>query len=322
VIEVNDGIRVKGMKLWLDARRKKHVSFVSHAHTDHIRSHDEIITSEKTVRFIRHRGIKGKITSLPYHQPMDLEGGRITIFPSGHILGAAQIMIDTDEGKKVVYTGDLRVVGGETAERIEIKRCDILIIEATYGDPRYVFPEKEEVVAHIVTFVEGCIGREFVPLFFAYPLGKAQEVIKILFDRGYIPLVHPRIAQIATLYEELGMDLGGYMTFLTGEKCPPGSVLIFPPSARNEAAAIPKKKTAMLTGWAMDSDAKYRFGVDEAIPLSDHADYTELVGYIMVAQPEKVYTTHGSPKFASILRKRGVEALHLKESFKGVTPSF
>lgn len=315
MIEVSAGIRVKGMKLWLDARRRKQVSFISHAHADHIRSHGEIIASERTVRFLRHRGIRGTITPLPFHQPMAVEGGRITLFPSGHILGAAQIVIDTESGEKVVYTGDLRVVGGETAERVQIKKCDILIIEATYGDPRYVFPDRDEVIAQLISFVEGCFDSGLTPLLFAYPLGKSQEAMKILFRRGYIPLVHPSIAEIATLYEDLGVDLGGYMTFWPGEKCLPGSVLIFPPGARGEAAAVTKKRTAVLTGWALDKDTKYRLGVDEAIPLSDHADYTELVGYILASQPKKVYTTHGCPKLASILRSRGIEALHLEGAF-------
>ena len=32
-----------------------------------------------------------------------------------------------------------------------------------------------------------------------------------------------------------------------------------------------------VTGWAMDQNAKYRLGVDYALPLSDHADYDQLI---------------------------------------------
>ncbi len=37
---------------------------------------------------------------------------------------------------------------------------------------------------------------------------------------------------------------------------------------------------AVLTGWAMDGSAKHRLGVDEAFPLSDHADYNDLIRHV------------------------------------------
>ena len=315
MIEVNDGIRVKDMDLWLDAARKKKLSFISHAHSDHIRNHEEIITSENTARLLLNRGIKGSIIALPFHQPMDVAGGRVTLFPSGHILGSAQIMIETKGGINIVYTGDLKVLKGETAERVEIRQCDILIIESTYGDPFYVFPEREEVISQLISFVQDSIREKCLPVIFAYPLGKAQEVTRILLNHDYTPLVHPYISAISAVYEDLGVDLSGYKTFHAERQCQPGSVLIFPRGARGELDHVEKKKTAMVTGWALDRDARYRFGVDTTIPLSDHADYAELVGYIMVARPQKVYTTHGSPKLASILSSRGIDAKHLEGAF-------
>lgn len=314
MIEVNNGIRVTGMDLWLDATRKKQLSFISHAHSDHIRSHEEIVASESTARLLEHRGITGKITSLPFHTPLDVVGGRITLFPSGHILGSAQIMIETQEGITIVYTGDLKILKGETAERVEIRQCDILIIESTYGDPFYVFPEREEIISQLISFVRDSIDEHCIPVIFAYSLGKAQEVMKILCNNDFIPVVHSSIAAISAVYEDLGVAIGRYRTFHPGGACQPGSVMIFPPGAKMELEPI-QKKTAMITGWALDRDARYRFGVDEAIPLSDHADYAELVGYILVAKPQKVYTTHGSPKLASILRSRGIDAQHLEGAF-------
>ena len=67
----------------------------------------------------------------------------------------------------------------------------------------------------------------------------------------------------------------------------------------------------MLTGWALDERVKSRFPVDEFIPLSDHCDFAELLAYVEIARPKKVYTFHGRPEFAERLRRRGYDAEHL-----------
>ena len=52
-----------------------------------------------------------------------------------------------------------------------------------------------------------------------------------------------------------------------------------------------------VTGWAVDPRAKYRFGVDHAMPLSDHADYDELFEAVARVEPRVVYCTHGPEEF-------------------------
>jgi Cft2 family RNA processing exonuclease len=92
--------------------------------------------------------------------------------------------------------------------------------------------------------------------------------------------------------------------------------LIIPPYIRRSRTIekIPKKRIAILTGWAVDSGSKGWFGVDEAFPLSDHADFSELVEYAKSAEPQKIYTVHGFSEFPDFLRKEGFDAEQLKES--------
>lgn len=42
-----------------------------------------------------------------------------------------------------------------------------------------------------------------------------------------------------------------------------------------------------------------------------HADFVELVAYVLVARPRKVYTLHGPPEFAKHLKAKGIDAEHL-----------
>jgi hypothetical protein len=64
----------------------------------------------------------------------------------------------------------------------------------------------------------------------------------------------------------------------------------------------------IMTGWALLKGANYRYGVDHALPLSDHADFDELLQLVDIVQPKKVYTHHGYPEFAEVLRRRGIDA--------------
>src|SRR5205807_7376057 len=56
------------------------------------------------------------------------------------------------------------------------------------------------------------------------------------------------------------------------------------------------------------------YQVDAAFPLSDHADYTDLIRYVELVKPERVLTLHGfAAEFARDLRERGIEAWALSE---------
>jgi DNA ligase-1 len=96
-----------------------------------------------------------------------------------------------------------------------------------------------------------------------------------------------------------------------------GHVLLFPPS-NGKSLALKKLKvcrTAMMTGWALQPGARYRYQVDEIFPLSDHADYPELIETVETVKPRRVYLVHGyTQEFAADLRARGVEAWTLEKA--------
>lgn len=308
-IEYNKGVRIGGTNLWLDATRRKSLCFVSHAHMDHSVAHSKVVTSRKTARLYSHRCRSNEVVELEYNQPLSIDGASITLFPAGHILGSSQILLERD--RRWVYTGDFRMVKGETAEPIEVKPCDVLVMESTFGRRRYLFPKRDEVVDELLQFVESAHSAGRTPVLYAYSMGKSQEAIKILGDLGYSLSVHEKIYDIAKIYEELGVPLQGYERY--DSETVEGRVVLMPPYARRQSItrAIKRKCTAILTGWAADPGAARRYGVDKAIPLSDHADFVELFAYVLIANPKKIYTLHGPPEFARFLRREGFDAGHL-----------
>ncbi len=123
------------------------------------------------------------------------------------------------------------------------------------------------------------------------------------------------IFRIARIYEEYDVRFGRYELLdpTLGAGGVRGQVVILPPHLRRSQILedIGPCRTAMLTGWAMDRNCRFRYRVDEAIPLSDHADFQELLALARQAAPNKVYTVHGSPEFAKHLRLLGYDAVHL-----------
>jgi Cft2 family RNA processing exonuclease len=94
------------------------------------------------------------------------------------------------------------------------------------------------------------------------------------------------------------------------------TVLIVPPHMRHSLSphVLGPVRSAVFTGWALDSGCVFRYKVDAAFPLSDHADYDELLEMVRLVNPKKVYTLHGfAAQFANSLRTLGYEAQSLTE---------
>ena len=67
------GLHLTGTALALDARRKCELSFISHAHSDHLARHERVIATTPTLRFMAHR--LGKLPAalpVPYNRPFAL----------------------------------------------------------------------------------------------------------------------------------------------------------------------------------------------------------------------------------------------------------
>jgi DNA ligase-1 len=316
VIEVryDRGIYLPEEEIWLDPRDRKPFAFVSHAHSDHIAPHDEIIVSEGTARLMQAR-LPGKRNEhiVPFGQRQTIRGLDLMLLPAGHIFGSAQLFLETKSGS-LLYTGDFKLRPGRSAEPAEWRKAETLIMETTYGRPRYRLPPTEEVIGQIVAFCRDALEAGAVPVLLGYSLGKAQEILCSLTGAGLRPMLHGSVYQMTRIYEQFGQSFCEYERYRADDVA--GRVLICPPSANRSRMLerIRDKRVAMISGWAIDPNAVYRYQVDAAFPLSDHADYSDLLRYVELVEPRRVLTLHGfAAEFARDLRERGVEAWALSE---------
>jgi predicted metal-dependent RNase len=245
---------------------------------------------------------------------VDWGEARVTLYPAGHVLGAAQVLVETDFGR-VLYTGDLKLRPGRTAEPAMAVSADVLILESTFGRPHYCFPDSDLVVEALIGWCLKTIDEGYVPVLLGYSLGKGQEILSALADRGLPIYLHPALRSVTDVYRSLGCTLPDYDE-LDGVVQTP-AVVIAPPTAHRPALlkSIPSARTAALSGWAMDQSFKHRLEVDAVFPLSDHADFRELCAYALKVNAEVTYTVLGfDEELALHLRQRGLRALPLRQS--------
>ena len=231
--------------------------------------------------------------------------------PAGHILGSAQLLI-TRGGRRIVYTSDVNTRQCATVERGEPIACDVLAIPATYGLPQFRFPPREEVIEEVKRFIDRSLDERATPVLIAHKIGTSQELMHVLGNAGYRLRVHRSIYEVGKLYKDLGVSIPNARSF----QGPPArdEVVLFPPILRRHVSIrkLKKAKTLLLTGRALDEGFVFRARVDAALPLSDSADYEDLLAFVQKTGAREVYLTDGQvDAFAETLSARGIRAYSL-----------
>jgi putative mRNA 3-end processing factor len=290
------GILLPELKIGLDYSGTKadHI-FISHAHADHMPRNRKltVYSTRPTAKLMRLRGFSGDIIEMEFGEPLETDHARITLYPAGHILGSAMTFIESDEGS-VLYTGDYRTPPSPASEGFQLPdaRVDQFITEATFSLPIYKWKSHDELGEQIRKFARETLYEGYTPIFMAYNLGKAQELMWFLKDLDHPIQIHGAGFKLCSVYEEEGFDLGNYETY-DRDTCE-GNILIAPSSAPDSgfASNVKKIRTAYCSGWASSEARRTQLTADELIPLSDHLDFFELIDLCEQLSPEKVWITH------------------------------
>ncbi|HQY87539.1 MAG TPA: MBL fold metallo-hydrolase RNA specificity domain-containing protein, partial [Tepidisphaeraceae bacterium] len=241
---------------------------------------------------------------------------RVTLRPAGHVLGSAMIHVERDD-ETFLYTGDYKLRESLTAETAQPVRADVLLCESTFGLPQFKFPAWRDTAARLVELVTEALRAGRQPIVMGYALGKAQEIVKILTDAGLPVTEHGAVRNMSDIYERFDVSLGARRAYdaddFYGKKqlsLEERGVIVAPPQVARAAftAKFENPLRIMMSGWGMLKGAQFRYGVDHVLPMSDHADFDELLRLIEVVSPKIVYTTHGYRECVDHLRKRGINA--------------
>lgn len=314
-----EGLHLPDLDLFLDPAVAIPRAVLSHGHADHARAlAGRVHATPETIAVARLRLGDTEYVPHAYGEPFELTApdgstARVTLLPSGHVLGAALVLVEHRD-QRLLYTGDVKLHASRTCAPAEIASADTLVTEATFALPVFRFPPVPELEQRIVAEARRSLDDGEIPVFLGYALGKGPEIAKILQDAGIRVMLHGAVHRMVEVYRRFGVDYPDAAPYERGkvERC----ALIVPPSARTHPMlrAIRRKRVIAVTGWAL-LDASYdRYGADALVPLSDHADWDELHALVARTGARRVLATHGfAEPLAHELALTGLDAtpLHL-----------
>ena len=284
---------------WIDPVAPKPRAIITHGHADHARSgHGAVLATPDTIAIMQVRygaGCAGRFEPLRFGEVLTIDGAKVSLHPAGHILGSAQVLIET-EGQRALVTGDYKRLPDRTAEPYESVDCDLLVTEATFGLPVFQHPHPQDEIARLLKSVAD--QPERCHLVGCYALGKAQRVIALLRDAGWDRPVylHGAMIELCALYEELGVPLGALLPATGMPKTEmAGQIVIAPPSAIRDrwSRRFPDPVVCQASGWMSIKQRARQALVELPLVISDHCDWGELNTSILESGADTVWVTHG-----------------------------
>jgi putative mRNA 3-end processing factor len=308
---------------------------VTHAHADHttglrwsLRECQRVLMTEPTRDLIDvlqgplgHR--MKSVKTLEYGKPFRFEGERITLLKAQHILGAAQVLVEAEDGERLGWTGDFRLDGTPILE------CDTLVVESTYGSPSCKRSFDVDVRRLLVDMVEKRLkdGNVYV---FGYH-GKLQEIMQILQQADVtVPFVMPeKVYHVSKVCEQHGMQLDcltlsteRQAKSLLEENLP--CVAFYHMNSRGKVGL--NNERISVSGWEFRKPCRRVGEKEHIVALSDHSDFNGLIEYVRQAKPKQVITDnhgggHGETLAKEIKKRLNIPAIAMPcKSYQSTFP--
>lgn len=315
------------VKFVLDGGIKGETTLLSHSHFDHIgglKNARHIIATKGTFDTWQARRSKRSEnkTEIKHGDMFGQIGANITALNAGHVLGSTMFHIEYNDGLTVLYTGDFNNVDSLVHKAAKPVEADVLITEATYGAPPWVFPERKTVYENILDAATEVIDDGCIPLFHAYSLGKAQETIALLQSGGFKVISgNTSIDKVCSVYKRHGVDLRhlSLQSTETTSALDEGAVIVSS-SSRHTMNSMKKlygeKKFAKLesrieyfdlSGWTI---GKFR---RQGFPLSAHSDFNGLLSFAKSVKPRVAYCfTENGRTLSKHLSENGIHSVPLE----------
>ena len=317
LVKTSKGIYCPKGDFYIDPVRAVKLALISHGHADHAKSgHGHFHCTDATGTILDRRLNQSDCTTHAWEESFEINGVKISFHPAGHVLGSAQIRLES-EGKVWVFSGDYKRQADSSCEPFRLVPCDVFITEATFALPVYQWKNPEEVFTEIHEWVTQNQKQNLNSVLLAYSLGKAQRLLTGLLPYQKEPIwVHKSIEEMNQCYSKHGVQLPLTSPIKEWKKLSPyptGQLIILPQAGLTDDLVdrLGPHRIASASGWNMVQNAKKRVGPTNGFVVSDHVDWPDLVQTIRETGAKRVWVTHGQNRsFARYLREcEGVDAI-------------
>jgi putative mRNA 3-end processing factor len=318
-----EGLYCPAGDFYVDPWRPVPRAVITHAHGDHARiGSGEYHATGDCLPLLRWRLGGQRFTGHAHGAAFDLGGARVSLHPAGHILGSAQVRVETDAGVWVV-SGDYKRDPDPTCPPFEVVPCEVFITEATFGLPVYRWRPASDVAREILDWWDQARAEGRTAVLFCYALGKAQRLLAelaALTDRR--ALVHGAMVAPNAIYRDAGARLLPAEPVVEQARGVDfaGELVLAPPSAAGSPwmRRFARPTTGFASGWMRLRGNRRRGNHDRGFVVSDHADWPSLLRTIDETGARRVLATHGNTDaIVRRLREHGVDAHTLRTEFGG-----
>jgi putative mRNA 3-end processing factor len=299
----SEGAILLGKNLCCDGYdRDRKAAALTHMHQDHMAGFEhllghceQILMTHATRDLVialkgQHLRFRRNLIGLDCEKPAPVEDDKVTFYPNGHILGACQVLLEDVEGCRLLYSGDFDL-------STRPPKADVLVLDATYGDPEYVFPnDRSELEKRLIDIVKSELGRKRSVVILTHR-GKMQYLMHLareqICSEDLTFLASSIDLRLADVYEKYDHTIGKRVAANSTE----GRAVIsnqtpflafFPiGSALKDVEGVSYTRIKVSAYGARQpivrfSDSYYLFAV------SDHADFNGILEYVKECDPKVV----------------------------------
>lgn len=273
----------------------------THIHDDHMAEFDkskgeqDLFMSPETRKLLiaeRDADLEYRDNLIPLGRGVQRElsdGSKLTLLPSGHMLGSCQVALELSSGIRCGYSGDF------AWPLDDVIQVDELVVDSTYGSPasvrRYTQDEAESCLLEVV-----CQALRRGSVHIKAHRGTIERVLQVLAGNTGVPiLASPRLIREIDVYRNYGFGAEELETLDS----------VVGRAALNDRSYIrlfskgDALGTELIEGTSITCSA-YMVGTDHPllqfserafrVALSNHADFEGTLAYVEATGAKKVVT--------------------------------
>ncbi|MDX2000983.1 MAG: ligase-associated DNA damage response exonuclease [Chitinophagales bacterium] len=322
----SSGIYCPLADVYIDPWKPVDRAIITHAHADHARIGNRYyLAHHDTVPLLKYSlGQYINVQGLAYGEELIMNGVKISLHPSGHVVGAAQVRLEY-KGEVWVVTGDFKLENDGISTAYEPIKCHVVVSDSTYGLPIFKWEAQQKVFNDINQWWLNNQREGKTSVLIGYALGKAQRLIHHL-DKDIGPIyAHQTIKNVNKVLRNQGILIPSVNTLEYSANIDYQGSIVLAPSIILHSSVIKKMEpysTAFVSGWMSLRQLKRSRNIDKGFILSDHADWEQLKTAVSNSGAHRIFTTSNgySSSFYRWLQENGYEVTEVANKYLGEIP--